>query len=108
MKTVEEAYREYHKWLETDKARLILDLERALIAMKMWNVDVVRKHDGAVGRLKVFDAKTPNKDPSIQFFRYLNTGKPSKHYTGKIPTKNTEAYIKDLFTIYQEDNEDER
>jgi len=99
MKTVDEAYKEYHERLEKDKERLCLDLERVIRSLGMWGVNVVRKRDGAVGRLQVFVSKSSYVDPSIQFFAFTRYQGMPKRYSRMIPTKDTEKYIKDMFEV---------
>lgn len=100
MKTAEQAYEEYQKWIRIDKERFCLDLEKVLKSVGMWNVDVIRKHDGTIGRFKVVIPKTPWKDPGIQFFKYNQFGELGKLHSGNIPYKDTEAYLNDVFRIW--------
>ncbi len=100
MKTVEQAYKEYKEWVRKDKERLCIDFERALKALGMWEVDVIRNHDGAVGQFKIVIPKTPWKDPKIEFFKYKSNGQLSINQSGQIPYQNAEKYLQSLFRIW--------
>ena len=97
--TIEQAYENYRNHIQNDKELFRDDLINCLKAIGMWEVDVIRNHDGAVGRLKVLIPKTPWYDPKIEFFKYLNSGELSKNQFGKIPYKNAESFLKDVFRL---------
>lgn len=99
MKTVEEAYKEYKEWVRKDKERLCIDFERTLKALGMWEVDVIRNHDEAVGQFKVVVPKRPWMDPKIEFFKYKSNGHLGINQSGRIPYKNAEKFLQKEFKV---------
>lgn len=95
--TIEQAYENYKKRVQKEKELFRDDLINCLKTIGMWEVDVIRNHDGAVGRLKVLIPKTPWRDPKIEFFKYLSSGELSKNQSGRIPYRDAEKFLNDVF-----------
>lgn len=97
--TIEQAYEDYKNHIQKDKELFRDDLINCLKAIGMWEVDVIRNHDGAVGRLIVLIPKTPWRDPRIVFFKYLGNGELSKNQSGRIPYRDAEKFLNNVFRI---------
>lgn len=102
--TIEQAYKSYNKRVQKDKELFRYDLINCLETIGMWEVDVIRNHDGAVGRLKVLIPKTPWYDPKIEFFKYLSSGELSKNQSGRIPYRDAEKYLNDVFRLKNQED----
>lgn len=97
--TIEQAYEDYKNHIQKDKELFRDDLINCLKAIGMWEVDVIRNYDGAVGCFNVLIPKTPWYDPRIEFFKYKNNGQISTNQSGRIPYKNAEKYLQEVFRI---------
>ena len=98
--TIEQAYEDYKNHIQKDKELFRNDLINCLKAIGMWEVDVIRNHDGAIWQFVIRVPKTPGVDPRIEFHKYTKFRDISDNPSGNIPSKNTEAYIQDVFRVW--------
>ena len=93
--TVNETIEKYINDKVQLKKNLIADMQAILAEIGM-DGDVVRKHDGRIGVIKVVDPST-DRLPEYRFYLYINNGQLARTQSGRIMKTCPEKYILKTF-----------